>query len=188
MTTTIDWSNPEAAAKVCVANWREFDSFGWHGRPDDADRWAIFYTVNRDSGLADQSNACAIEKEMARHLNVDGSPDVRAERHGHWACGWVDGWAIRVFGPDGSVTDAFRSYCAIRIQLEQYPILDETDYSNREYDAAPEDWARQVFELIWNEPDFEGELDNKDDTGATPSEEAIKWALGELELLDEDER
>lgn len=255
MTTTINWSDPEAAAKLCAGNWRNFDCFAWHDRPDDADRWAIFYTGHRDSDLLDQSNSSAINKQLEKFTEAN-HPDARAERHSHWAVGWVDGWAIRVYKPADSpansfrhhkclgcgveydakvrmsnhpvtlsgermekcgacgskevysspamqITDAFRSYCALRGRLDDYPILDETDYYNREYDAAldwirqegkrhvkdgaHEGWPAQVFDLVWNNPDFEGELHNTDDTGATPSEESIKWALGELGLLDEDD-
>jgi len=78
----------EALATSAVGNWRRFDSFAWHARHDleDADKWCIVYTSNRDSRLLDESNAAAIAKILAPYLEAD-EPDIVAERHSHWAVG-----------------------------------------------------------------------------------------------------
>ena len=98
----------EEAAKVAAGNWRKFESFAWHRARDldDADNWAIVYTNNRDSGLLDQSNAAAIDKAMEPFTEAD-DPDVVAEHHHHWACGWIDGYSIRVYR-NGQITEAFK--------------------------------------------------------------------------------
>lgn len=144
----------------------------------DADDWAIFYTHNRDSGLLDQSNAAAIGKALEPFTGED-DPDAVAERHDHWACGWIDGFAVRVF-KDGAITAAFRVYHELAERLEDYPLLDETDYSNREYDATvqnielaawrlkrsyalPEGWASEVFSWFWDHNDRA--VENSDDQG-----------------------
>ena len=47
----------EQAATEAASNWRKFGSFAWHDKPDHAEKWAIVYTHNRDSGLIDKVNA-----------------------------------------------------------------------------------------------------------------------------------
>jgi hypothetical protein len=60
MSNTIDWTDPETAAKEAAGNWRKFSCFAWHRayKLQDADRWAIFYTSGRDAGLLDQTVLC----------------------------------------------------------------------------------------------------------------------------------
>ncbi len=211
----VDWSDVEAAAQDCAGNHRQFDSFAWHDRPDENDEhWTIVYTHNRDSGLVEQSNADAIAKELEPFVEAG---DVMPEHHGHWACGWIDGYAIRVYyhahlPADGfadggeaysgeecrEVTEAFQTWCYLQHRLSDYPVLDETDHSRREYEAAleaissegrrqvrddaPKDWAAQVFSWLWDNK--QRELDNRDDQGASPSWEAVREALTDLDLLD----
>ena len=176
------------AARKAVGNWKRFQSFAWHDRPDDAEKWAIFYTHNRDSGLIDQSNASVIEKALGRFIER-GS--VRREHHGHWACGWVDGYAIRVFRQDGHVTKAFSTYHELTERLDNYPILDESDYSNREYQATienlksegfdsdlynpPAGWAGKVFSWLWDHD--QSAVENRDDQGgyATAHKSMRQW-------------
>jgi len=194
---SIDWSNPDRAAVQLAGNHRKFESFGWHDAPEDDQDWALVYTHNRDSGLLDQSNADAIDAEM-KEFGEDAIP----QHHGHWAVGWVDGWAIRVRGGEGrkkgELTPAFHRWCELQASLEDYPLLDEEDHSRREYEAtlenigtegrefvmepAPEDWDKQVFSWLWdNEQD---EVSSVDDRGGCPSEEAVKKALAALGLID----
>ena len=47
------------------------------------------------------------------------------------------GFRIRVYR-DGEITDAFKTYHELSEQLADYPILDEEDYSEREYEATLE--------------------------------------------------
>ena len=129
----------EAAAEA-AGNWRKFESFGWHrARELDApDDWTIVYTHHRDSRLLEQSNAAAIEDALRPFLEAE-EPDIIEEHHGHWACGWIDGFAIRVFR-DGEITCAFRAYQEIVDRLDDYPVLDDEDYSRREYEATLENF------------------------------------------------
>ena len=182
----------EDAARSSVGNWHSFGSFCWFERPDNADDFAIFYTHNRDSGLLDQSNAAVIAEALEPFVE---SGDVRAEDHSHWACGWVAGFAIRVYR-DGKVTPAFAKWYELQERLEDYPILDEFDYSNREYDAAienirnagyrlsseydlPDDWAEQVYQWL---SDNGYHCENTDDQGYWPSDEELVAAVEGLRL------
>src|SRR5581483_1322428 len=117
------------AAKDAAGNWRRFHCFVWFRERDldDADDWAVCYTHNRDSGLLDQSNAAVIEKELEPFTEGD-DPDVVPELHSHWVVGHVDGFSLRVF-KDGQITEAFKKYHKLSELLDDYPILDEQDYS-----------------------------------------------------------
>jgi len=122
-------------AEKLVGNWQKFESFGWGSQPEEnPENWTIVYTSNRDSGLTDQANAAAIEEIMGQFPE----DQVVAESHGHWAVGHVDGYSIRVYEPDGTLTPAFKAWAEIQLRLENYPILDENRLSEMEFEAAVE--------------------------------------------------
>lgn len=182
-------------AAALAGNWQRFESFGWSGRRElaDADQWAIIYTQNRDSGLLDQSNASAIAKALEPFTDGD-DPDVVFERHNHWAVGHIDGFSIRVF-KGGEITPAFRAYHALAERLANYPILDENDYGQREYDATlanitdasrqlrdeydlPDGWEGDVF--AWLSDHNRGAIENRNDQGGYPSEDDLRDAFDAL--------
>lgn len=123
---------------------------------------------------------------------TDGDdPNAVAERHHHWACGWIDGFAIRVFR-DGQITEAFKAYHDTAERLADYPVLDEEDYSRREYDATleniadaarslkheydlPEGWEGEVFSWCWSHN--QRAVENRDDHGGYPSEDDLQAAF-----------
>jgi hypothetical protein len=183
------------AAKRAAGNWQTLDSFVWWRATelDDADSHAIIYTHHRDSGLIDQSNAAVIAKALEPFTEGD-DPDVTAETHSHWAVGHIDGFAIRVFR-NGEVTDAFVAYHALAKQMETYPILDDSHYSEMEYEAAfenidlaawrvkrsfhlPKDWQSAVFDWLWQNRD--SALENVDDQGGWPDESDLEDAFNAL--------
>ena len=197
-TDQIDWTDVDAAARDLAGNWRGFDCFAWSRGYDlpDADNWLIHYTTNRDSGLLDQSNEQAIIKRLEPFTEGD-DPDVMVESHSHWAVGYVDGFSLRVLRPDGTITDAFREFCGIRESLENYPVLDEADYSEREWNATLENYSIEMWSLRNDLPEgWEGEvyewfsdnghhryIENRDDQGGYADREAIIEALQDLGLL-----
>ena len=137
MTNRLGELDLQEAAEQAAGNWRKFQCFVWYrDEIQDAENWAIVYTHNRDSGLLDLSNASMIEKTLEPFID-DEDPDVVMESHNHWACGWIDGFSIRVFRDD-QITDAFRKYHELAERLAEYSILNEEDYSNREYEATIE--------------------------------------------------
>ena len=185
----------EEAAKKAAGNWQNFRSFVWWRDSElaDADQWAILYTHHRDSGLLDQSNAAFIAKAMAPFTEGD-DPDVVAEDHHHWAVGSISGYSIRVF-KDGEITEAFKTYHELAEAMDQYPILDESDYSNREYEATvenivdaawrlknefdlPDGWEYEVYS--WLSDHHSGEVENVSDQGGYPNEGALREAFAAL--------
>jgi hypothetical protein len=185
----------EEAAKEAAGNWQKFESFAWHRARDldDADNWAIVYTNNRDSGLLDERNAAAIDKAMEPFTEGD-DPNVVPEHHHHWACGWIDGYSIRVFR-DGQITEAFKTYHELAERLADYPVLDEEDYSSREYEATlanipdaawklkndyelPDGWEGDVYG--WLSDHDCSAIENRDDRGGYPSEDQLRAAFEAL--------
>jgi hypothetical protein len=190
----------ENAAKEAAGNWRDFDCFWWRRADNlpDADKWGIFYTHNRDSGLLDQSNADYITTAL-QPFAKGGNPDVVFESHSHWAVGHVDGFSIRVF-KRGRITRAFKAYHKLAQRMANYPILDEDDYCERELDATlenipivawklkdqydlPDNWVGQVYR--WFADHDCTAIENVDDQGGYPSEDQLReafCALGYREL------
>ena len=156
----------EAAAKA-AGNWKRFDSFVWFRdrELDDADQWSVIYTHNRDSGLLDQSNAHVISQAMESFTDTD-DPDVVFESHSHWAVGHVDGFSLRVFNAIGEITSAFRAYHELGERLDDYP-------------------ESEVYS--WLSDDRSGEIENKDDQGGYPSEQALRAAFEALGFEEEKE-
>jgi hypothetical protein len=198
-TRFLEWDDVELAAQALAGNHETFDSFVWWERPEDSDRWCVVYSHHRDSGLLDQSNAAAIEKALEAFMDGEAA-DVIPQRHNHWAVGWVDGYAIRVYGPGGQITEAFRTYCELQVRYHQYPILDESDYSQREYEAtlenvrevgrrfvaddAPEGWEGEAFSWFWE--CNQRAVENRDDQGGYPTDDEMKECLRALGWLHPD--
>lgn len=192
----------EDAAKKAAGNWQHFHSFVWFrdSELEDPDQWTVIYTHHRDSGLLDQSNASVIEKALEPFTEGD-DPDVVFESHSHWAVGHVDGASIRVYDGDGNITEAFRVYFELLEQKDAYPLLDEADYSQREYDATlenieeaawkvkrdfvlPEGWVSQVYS--WLSDNDPSQLENVDDRGGWPDEEPLRAAFKALDFEEQE--
>lgn len=185
----------EDAAKAAAGNWQRFHCFVWFREKQqvDADNWSIVYTHHRDSGILDESNASVIRAKLAPFAEGQ-DPDVVFESHSHWAVGHVDGFSIRVLKRQ-RITKAFRNYFELVQQMEEYPILDESDYSDREYEetlknienaawrlrreaSLPDGWESEVYSWL---SDNEGiEIENVDDRGGYPTEGALTRAFEAL--------
>lgn len=183
------------AATQAAGNWKRFQCFAWwrEREIDESDNWAILYTHHRDSGLLDQSNAEAIRKAILPFADTE-NPDVVFESHSHWAVGSIEGFSIRVFR-DGTITDAFTKYHELVERMTNYPILDEADYSSREYEATvqnigsaawklkhdfelPEGWEEEVYS--WFSENRYSAIENSDDQGGYPSEDELTEAFDAL--------
>jgi len=188
-------SNIEYAAKKAAGNWQNFNSFVWWREQEvtNADQWTIVYTNHRDSKLSDESNSAFIAK-MLKPFMKGRNQTVVTESHSHWLVGHVDGYSIKVYSR-GKITKAFCTYYELLEQIEEFSILDEFDYSNREYEATlsnidsaawavkgrfslPEDWVEQVY--AWLLDNDESQLANNDDEGGWPDEESLLAAFTSL--------
>ena len=97
------------------------------GLPDRQD-WVVAPVAhNRDSGILDESNFYA-----ALEILGGQSRTVEVHRFNHWGPGWFE---IILVHPsrEKEVED-------IESSLENYAILDEEDFSQREWEEASEVW------------------------------------------------
>jgi hypothetical protein len=196
-TTRIDWADVEQAATLLAGNWQKFTCFAWHRAYDleDADDWCVWYTSHRDAGLLEQSNEAAINQRLA-HFAEGDAPDLVFETHSHWASGYLRGFSVRTSRPDGTITPAFKEFCSIKEQLEDYGVLDEADYSEREFEATLDNYRGEMWRLRDGLPaGWESEVyrwfsdhghdrytENRDDEGGHAPREAIITALQDLGL------
>jgi hypothetical protein len=170
-----------------AGNWHQFESFCWFEKPDDADKFCVYNLNHRDSGLLDQSNAYTILKTL-KPFEDDAWPVTFS----HWAVGWIDAVAVRV------ETRAYRTLCEIIDRVSEYPILDETDYSEREHkatlrniynsfhqvdgevdkDKLPKYWARSVYS--WFLDNDQSAVENLDDHGGYPGRNQLLACISSL--------
>lgn len=192
----------EEAARALAGNWRNFDSFVWWREHElhDPDQWLIHYTHHRDSGLLDQSNAARMRRVLAPFTRGN-DPDVVVESHDHWAVGQIDGFSLRVYR-DSRITRAFRTFHALMASLAAHPVLDESDYSERQSAASlenidqaawslnrlyslPQDWQSRVFD--WLNHHRPHALENTDDHGGWPDDDDLRAAFAALGFGRRDE-
>ena len=107
--------------------WTTPDS--WFGTP-----WTghyVFLGQNRDSDCLTRSN-------FRKGLEALGgkSDKVIVVREGHWACGWVE-W-IAIHEDDNA---ALKIADEIVGALSDYPVLDESDFSELETEEAEDIWT-----------------------------------------------
>ena len=111
-------------AKKAAGNWRSFDSFIWAEQPEeDADDWCLINIRSRDSEPIERANARAIEATL-KPFTKGKKREVDFQRFNHWAVGWMDTVALRVYKKE-KITKAFREMCILQDRMDAYPILDE---------------------------------------------------------------
>ncbi len=96
--------------------------------PDE--KWHVLMSWTRDAQIIEESN-----RDMALlMLGGEMEDSVEIFRFGHWSCGYIEYLCI------ASDSKAFEVAQKISEKLENYPILNDDDYSTREYEAANKLW------------------------------------------------
>jgi len=179
-------------AEQFAGNWKEFQSFGWYGKPDTADQCGIYNGRSRDSDLLTISNWEVLQRELDPFIgSIDDGATIEIQTHSHWGPGWLECFVIQVY-KDGEITEGFKQFCDLVWTLEDYPVLDESDYCEREYNDtlenieniasryvspdAPDTWVTDLYGAL---PD--SEVEPRDGFGGYPSDEAVIEALKELD-------
>ena len=107
-----------------------FDSkANFPGNTESIDNWYVAPVIKtRDSKIFDEVNFEAV-------LELLGGESEKVEIHSfrHWACGWYE---LILVHPDLK-TDLE----TIEKSLDNYPLLDEDEYSNRVFNAACDYWT-----------------------------------------------
>lgn len=95
--------------------------------------WPEYYNAcgrHRDSDILTESNFYATLRAVGGE-----SETVQIVRESHWAVGWIEWLAIHE-----SDAAALRAADRCAESLEDYPILDDDDFSRREDEACAEVW------------------------------------------------
>jgi len=124
-------SNKELAAFIDKHSWHNqmcrskgIDSFSNYSGPDHGHA-VVVVGMTRDSDLLSISNfECALERLGGE------SPTVEVLSMGHWACGW-----IKLLTVNPQDRKALIEAYTIKRELDEYPVLDDDDFSEREYEA-----------------------------------------------------
>lgn len=106
---------------------------------DNMDDWLVLDIMrHRDSDCLTESNYhVALERLGGETYDtVDETGDVRTVEFSHWAVGWIEHILIR---PN---TLAHETALELEAKLANYPVLDEDDLSQREYDDARFVWKQ----------------------------------------------
>ena len=85
---------------------------------------------HRDSGHLDQSNFAVVLSDLEKH-----GEGVEVNRTGHWAVGWTE--TILIHESNDAALQAADKWAK---KLADYPVANEDDFSDREYNAACEYW------------------------------------------------
>ena len=132
-------SHPNADA-LNDAQWTHPDSYGGHS-PDGA---VILAVVTRDSDAMERSNWIAIRRDLEKLTTVntdyqEDQPNAPYDfRAGHWACGWVEYLII----PSTASLKVLEFAGDVLCALSDYPVYDESHYSDLEWNEVAEYWER----------------------------------------------
>jgi hypothetical protein len=102
--------------------------FDRHIEMDSREKWFVApVSINRDSQPLAISNF-----EACKKILEDKQIEFEEHRFGHWANGWFE---IILVSPDG-----MNELKSIEESLNNYPVLDEMDLSEREYEDSVQTW------------------------------------------------
>lgn len=132
-------------AEDMVAKTKEAmrQSFLYGGDLPLGETWAWTAGRSRDSDLLNQSNFAVILEDMKQFRK-----DVKVERYGHWGPGWVERLCVRMLDKDGKVTKAGRAAVDWEKRLEDYPVADDEDWSDRQDEAMDKNLKAAVEDLL----------------------------------------
>lgn len=112
------------------------DSFAyWGDRPD----WLVAYSQHRDSDCLERSNFRSFARELGLMVGEplsDGSSrsgdteDAAIESCSHFLVGWVEYLLVRPGSEAETAADAMLA------RLDDYPVVDDEDWSNLEHEEA----------------------------------------------------
>lgn len=114
------------------------DDFGYWGDDEMFNTWGFCkIDKNLSSDLLEISNF----ETISSHLILKFPNDFRIETYKHWVVGSVDRLCCRTYEViDGKkkISEAFYAVMEILDSLEDYPVYDEGDLSDRQYEDAIE--------------------------------------------------
>lgn len=141
--------NRSKPARLAVAEREDKTMKKWT-RPDSyiGAEWPDYYVFlgqHKDSDALTRSNFRSALERLGGETGErtgdmfepgDESPMVTVVRESHWAVGWVEWIAVHE-----SNVEAIRLAEEMEAEIEQYPCLDESDWSELEDEECAETWA-----------------------------------------------
>lgn len=104
----------------------------------DRGDWFVAYAVHRDSDALERSNFRVLKRDLeARDPTGEA---VAVERARHWAVGWIDYLLV-----DPACTPLVEQAAEWRRRLTDYPVADEMDWSELEYEELVEYVSRGAY-------------------------------------------
>jgi hypothetical protein len=154
--------------------------FGYYGDLPLFQSWGMTYAQTRDSDVLNRSNYRRLledAKGTATAEDGDNAEDdseyVQEVHASHWAYGWADHIAVRVLeDPEGdispdNITHTFRFMADACLRLrDEYPVYDESDYSELETEEC-----EAAFYSAWSEVGWDEVVPN-----GTPDDD-VKWCV-----------
>lgn len=142
-----------------LAENRSLMDFAYSGALPLGDTWAFSIARHRDSEILEQSNWHVIQTDMQERF----PDDVEVVWCSHWAVGWIEHLAVRLIDDEETLTDAGHAILEWKERLDDYPVADDEDLSEREHEALwenfesdlaeysvrdnlPDDWRSHVFD------------------------------------------
>lgn len=129
------------------------------------DGWYVFMTTHRDAEMIDESNWESIKRDIGENPSAaEEQKGLLIVEESHWAVGWVQ-W----MGIHETDTELLMRADDIKAALDDYPLYDEQDYSNRECEAQ---WNMIKWEFHF----FCNRFDGDDE----PTEDETSYIIHEL--------
>jgi hypothetical protein len=116
--------------KEIVSNPSGWDSLDNYAGAIPEPEWLCLLTQSRDSDCLTESNFRSALRELGGE-----SDNVSIDRFGHWACGWWESLSVRAGSPEHEKAKE------IADKLEDYPVVDEDDFSELEDETAQRVWC-----------------------------------------------
>lgn len=153
--------------------------FGYFGSLPLFESWGLTFGQNRDSDVLERSNYRRLLSDaegVATAEDGDNAEDasdyIQSVHMSHWLCGWIDQVAVRVLiDPDkgievDNITNTFKFVAQACLYLrDEYPIYDESDYSELEFEEC-----EAAFDSEWNGIDWSELIPGDPD-------DDIKWCV-----------
>jgi len=147
MEQDLDKSQYQERSEDAVRQSANIPDFGYYGEKDLGNTWAMTFSQHRDSDIMEESNYAVIKSDLEERF----PEDVSDERFNHWAVGWVDYLLVKMLDEQGQVTPAGIATLEWVDKLDDYPLADEDDYSEREWNEASENIDNDIKYVLNSE-------------------------------------
>lgn len=132
MSNLLDW----VSYTIKTSDPKNIPNFGYHGDTPLGDTWGIVYSYAPNvATLLDDSNWESMLHELDQ-IDPD-SENYTIERFNSWITP-TENLMIRLITDDGIPTEEAKLAYELLTRLDNYPVLDEDDYSAKEYGAELE--------------------------------------------------